>query len=134
MEGDATHMVNFFHLFQILPRFRLNSFLYHTKEMECTCNILCVPTNLDIWVTHTFSLHTKSCKVAATKSHKIVATKSQQLGAARLLQLRAARLLQLGAAGLLQLRAARLLQLKAAKLICIQKLTSCNYAATSCSN
>ena len=50
-------MVNFFHVFQILPGFRLNSFLFYTKKMYYTCNIACVPPNLDIWVTHSFSLH-----------------------------------------------------------------------------
>ena len=55
MVGDARHMVNFFHVFQILPGFRLNSFLCHTKKMQYTCNIVCVPTNLDIWMTHNFS-------------------------------------------------------------------------------
>ena len=55
MVGDARHMVNFFHVFQILPGFRLNSFLCHTKKMQYTCNIACVRTNLDIWMTHNFS-------------------------------------------------------------------------------
>ena len=69
-----------------------------------------MPTNLDIWVTHNFSLHcfflfvilnpypthqkqsttrpthslhTKSCKVAATKSCKVAATKSRKVAATR---------------------------------------------------
>ena len=69
-----------------------------------------MPTNLDIWVTHNFSLHcfflicyfksiphpskqsttrpthylyTKSCKVAATKSRKVAATKSRKVAANR---------------------------------------------------
>ena len=55
MVGDARHMVNFFPVFQILPGFRLNSFLCHTNKIKYTCNIACVPTVLDIWVTHNFS-------------------------------------------------------------------------------
>ena len=78
--------------------------------MNYPCKIACVPTNLDIWVTHNFSLHcfffklisspypthqkqsttrpthslhTKSCKVAATKSHKVAATKSSKVAATR---------------------------------------------------
>ena len=52
MEEDTRDMVNFFHVFQILPGLRLNSFLCHTKKMLYACNIACVPTNLDIWLTH----------------------------------------------------------------------------------
>ena len=72
-----------------------------------------MPSNLDIWVTHNFSLHcfffkfvfvilspyptyqkqsttrpthslhTKSCKVAATKSRKVAATKSRKVAATK---------------------------------------------------
>ena len=152
MEGDARHMVNFFHVFQILPCFRLNSFLCHTKKMY-TCNIACVPTNLDIWVTHNFSLqcfflfvilspypthqkqsttrpthslHTKSCKVAATKSRKVAATKSCKVAATRSCKVAATKSRKNAAT-----KSRKVAATKSSK---INLHTKNSQAATSCSN